>query len=269
MQDMARRRRSNPLALAILTVLYEQPRHPYDVAATLKFRQKHESIKLNYGALYAVIDTLEADGFIEVVEVVREGRRPERTIYGITDAGVREMTDWLAELVSNPQKEFTQFEAALSLLPALPPEEALELLEVRLEAIELGLARYRAGRKVFRDEMGLPRLFALEADYSEALLLAERSYVSDLAAEIRKGELDGIELWRSWYAPGGVYGVLPPDVGTFDQPPPSGAAPKRAAHPDPATEGAATTRPTRAASAARRRNGAAPSDESEDASPSS
>src|SRR6478609_9503027 len=170
---MARRQRSNPLALAILCVLREQPRHPYEVASTLKTRKKHESIKLNYGSLYNVVDGLERDGFIEVVETVREGRRPERTIYGITDKGMREMTDWLADLVATPEKEYTQFEAALSLLPALPPDEAVEL------------PRHRAEERVFREELGLPRLFALEAEYSAALMRAELAYITDLAAEIR------------------------------------------------------------------------------------
>ena len=203
---MSRRQRSNPLALAILTVLYEQPRHPYDVAATLKTRKKHESIKLNYGSLYNVVEALERNGFIEVVEVVREGRRPERTIYGITDAGMAEMTDWLAELVSSPQKEYTQFTAALSLLPALPPEDAAALLDSRVQALDLELARHRSDRLVFQNELGLPRLFALEEEYAEALLVAERSYVADLADEIRKGTLEGIEMWRSWYRSGATYG---------------------------------------------------------------
>jgi DNA-binding PadR family transcriptional regulator len=209
MPDMARRGRSNPLALAILCVLRERPRHPYDVATTLKTRKKHESIKLNYGSLYNVVDALERDGFIEVVETVREGRRPERTIYGITDRGMREMTDWLADLVATPEKEYTQFEAALSLLPALPPDEAADLLEARAGAIEVELARHRAEQRVFQDELGLPRLFALEAEYSAALLRAELEHVTDLAAEIRKGTLDGIDLWNAWYAPGATFGALP------------------------------------------------------------
>ena len=206
---MSRRQRSNPLALAILTVLYEQPRHPYEVAATLKTRKKHESIKLNYGSLYNVVEALERNGFIEVVETVRDGRRPERTIYGITEAGMREMTDWLAELVSNPQKEYTHFEAALSLLPALPPEDAAALLDQRVLAIDVELARHRSERQVFQGHLGLPRLFALENEYGEALLLAERAFVADLSAEITKGSLDGIDLWRTWYEPGAVYGEGP------------------------------------------------------------
>jgi DNA-binding PadR family transcriptional regulator len=206
---MARRQRSNPLALAILCVLREQPRHPYDVAATLKARKKHESIKLNYGSLYNVVDALERDGFIEVVETVREGRRPERTIYGITARGMREMTDWLADLVATPEKEYTQFEAALSLLPALPPDEAADLLDARAEAIEVELARHRAEQRVFQEELGLPRLFALESEYSAALRRAELAHITDLAAEIRKGSLDGIDLWNAWYAPGATFGEVP------------------------------------------------------------
>lgn len=209
MAGMARRRRSNPLALAILATLFEEPRHPYDVAATLKYRHKHESIRLNYGSLYNVVDALEHDGFIEAKETVREGRRPERTIYAITEAGVRELTDWLSELISIPQKEYLQFEAALSLLPALPPEDAASLLEQRVEALDVELARFRAERTVFRDELGLPRLYALEAEYNEALLVAERSFAAELAAEIRTGTLDGIDLWEHWYAAGSESGPLP------------------------------------------------------------
>lgn len=209
MWGMVRRGRSNPLALAILCILHEQPRHPYDVAATLKARKKHESIKLNYGSLYNVVEGLERDGFIEVVEVVREGRRPERTIYGITEDGLREMTDWLAELVATPQKEYTQFEAALSLLPALPPEEAVALLDRRLAELDVELARHRADRHVFQVELGLPRLFALEQEYDEALRQAERAYVAALRDDIDAGRLEGIDVWRAWYQPGATFGELP------------------------------------------------------------
>jgi len=199
MSDMGRRQRSNPLALAILCVLQEQPRHPYDVAATLKQRKKHESIKLNYGSLYHVVEQLERDGYLEVVEVVREGRRPERTVYGITEAGLREMTDWLAELVSTPQPEWPQFEAALSLLPALPPEDVVELLDHRLGELDLTIARHRSEQRLLREELGLPRLFSLEGEYAAAVAVAERAFVADLRAEIAKGSLDGIEHWRAWH----------------------------------------------------------------------
>ena len=201
MRGMVRARRNNPLALAILCVLREQPRHPYDVASTLKLRKKHESIKLNYGSLYNVVEQLERDGYIEVVEVIKDGRRPERTVYGITEAGLLEMTDWLAELVSTPHKEWPHFEAALSLLPALPPEDVVELLDQRLHTLDIELARHRSDRLVFQVDLELPRLFALEHEYSGILLAAERDFVAELRSEIAKGSLDGLDLWEAWHLP--------------------------------------------------------------------
>src|SRR6516225_3677163 len=128
---MATRRRSNPLALAVLMCLYERPMHPYEVAATLRQRHKDESVRLNYGSLYAVVGSLERRGLIEPGETEREGRLPERTIYRITDSGRVEAHDWLAALISTPTKEYPAFEAGLSFLPALPPDETLALLEER------------------------------------------------------------------------------------------------------------------------------------------
>lgn len=219
---MPRRQRSNPLALAILCVLQEGPRHPYDVASTLKLRKKHESIKLNYGSLYNVVEQLERDGFIEVVDVLRQGRRPERTVYGITEAGLREMTDWLAELVATPQPEWPQFEAALSLLPALPPEDVVELLDQRLGELDLALARHRSDQRLLHEELGLPRLFALESEYSAAILAAERAFVAGLRAEITDGTLDGLPHWRAWHAAErGAAWPTPLGPGASDEPTPT------------------------------------------------
>ena len=81
--------RSNPLALAVLVCLYERPMHPYEVAQTLRSRAKQESVRLNYGSLYAVVESLEKKGFVKATGTVREGKRPPRTIYEITDDGAR------------------------------------------------------------------------------------------------------------------------------------------------------------------------------------
>ena len=59
---------SNPLALAVLALLFERPMHPYEMAAIMKQRAKHESIKLRYGSLYTVIEDLTKRGYIEAME---------------------------------------------------------------------------------------------------------------------------------------------------------------------------------------------------------
>src|ERR1700737_4090884 len=98
---------SNPLALAVLALLFERPMHPYEMAATLKERHKEESIKLRYGSLYTVLDALLARGFVVAKEVSREGKRPERTVYALTGAGLDGLRDWMRDLLRHPSKEFT------------------------------------------------------------------------------------------------------------------------------------------------------------------
>ena len=90
---MARPNRSNSLALAVLICLYERPMHPYEVSTTLRQRQKHESVRLNYGSLYAVVASLEKRGMIAAKGTERSGRLPERTVYELTDAGRAEAAE--------------------------------------------------------------------------------------------------------------------------------------------------------------------------------
>ena len=139
-----RRAVSNLLALAVLVTLTERPMHPYEMAATMRSQGKERSIKLNYGSLYTVVNNLARHGLIEAMEAGRAGRRPERTVYRITEAGRKELGDWMAELVAVPVKEYPQFEAALAELPVLPPGRALELLRDRAGALEQAIAEVRA-----------------------------------------------------------------------------------------------------------------------------
>ena len=146
---MPRWSRTNPLALAVLVCLYEKPMHPYEVAQTLRQRAKQESVRLNYGSLYAVVEVLEKKGFIKATGTVQEGKRPQRTVYEITDDGAREMDDWMTELIGVPAKEYPAFMAGLSFIPSLDPDDALVALRCTGRR-----AQREAGRPSWRHEGG-------------------------------------------------------------------------------------------------------------------
>lgn len=200
---MGKRKVSNPLALAALCLLTEKPMHPYEISSTLRERAKEESIKLNYGSLYSVMDALTRHGLVEVLETVREGKRPERTIYAITEAGRVEVVDWESELLSVPVKEYTQFEAALSLMPALPPDEVVRLLETRRIRLSTEVATLDAVMAEMANE-GMPELFAIEADYLRELRRTELAFVERLIRRINDDELGGVVIWRSAHEHGGL-----------------------------------------------------------------
>jgi DNA-binding PadR family transcriptional regulator len=185
---------SNPLALAVLALLFERPMHPYEMGVILRQRHKEESIKLRYGSLYTVIDLLLRRGFIAARETERDGKRPERTVYEITAAGRDELHSWMTDLIAAPVKEYPQFEAALCLLPVLPPDEALVLLRQRLERIDQSVAAHGAQIEE-ASRINLPPLFLVETEYRLAQLKAEQHFVADLVRRIEKG-WGPLELWR-------------------------------------------------------------------------
>jgi len=192
---MAKRRVTNLLALAVLACCAERPMHPYEISTTLRTRGKEQSIKLNFGSLYSVVESLAKHGLIEAQQTVREGRRPERTIYAITPAGRAEMEDWLAELLSTPTKEYTSLEAALSLAAGLAPDEVARLLTARAARLRMELGSVESGL-AYTEEMGLPELFVIEEQYRRAIMQAELAFVTDLADRITRDTLGGVTWWR-------------------------------------------------------------------------
>ncbi len=200
---MAKRRKiSNLLALSLLTLLTERPMYPYEMAATLRHRGKDQSIKINWGSLYTVVQNLEKHGFIETVEVAREGRQPERTTYRITDAGRAELTDWLRELISEPEREYTKFEAALAECAVLSPRELTGLLRQRLEHLEATTAEHQAMLESLKNT--LPPLFLIESEYHLALRRAETEWVRELLKDFTDGTFPGLKDWQHFHDTGEV-----------------------------------------------------------------
>ena len=196
----SKRKVSNPLALAVMALLYERPMHPYEMVTLMRERGKHETVRLRYSSLYSVVSALEREELIVARETVREGRRPERTIYGITDAGREEFLTWLRELVREPVKEYTQFAAGLSFLAGLPPEEAIALLRERVGRLEEETREMRSQLDSAMEQYNLPRLFLVESEHELMLREAELEWVRDLVGDIEAGELGSLAEWRSLHS---------------------------------------------------------------------
>jgi DNA-binding PadR family transcriptional regulator len=189
-----RKHPSNPLALAVLALLFERPMHPYEMGVILRQRHKEESIKLRYGSLYTVIDLLLRRGFIAARETARDGKRPERTVYELTASGRDELQAWMTDLIAEPVKDYPQFEAALCLLPVLPPDQALVLLRQRLARLHAKIGEIEALHSA-PQLANFPPLFLIETEYRLALLKAEQHFVADVVKRIESG-WGPLELWR-------------------------------------------------------------------------
>src|SRR2546428_4381484 len=177
-----------PLALAVMNLLLENPMHAYEMKSKMKERGHDQVIKLKGGSIYDTVERLEGGGFIEAQETSREGRRPERTVYAITEIGRHEITAWLRELLAEPVNEYPQFGGALAFFAALEKDDVVRLLKLRAAQLDGQVAGSEKQLKTFM-EMGLPRLFLVEGEYAEAMKRAELEWVRNLVHDIEDGKL--------------------------------------------------------------------------------
>jgi DNA-binding PadR family transcriptional regulator len=177
-----------PLALGVLELLLERPVHPYEMHQIIRDRHMDHVIKLRAGSLYHTVERLHRLQLIEPVETARAGRRPERTVYAITDRGRDMFAARLRDLIQRPEKEYPVFGAATEMLHTLDPVEAATLLERRIVALEAIVA---AHDQVIASlgKTGLERAVLLEIEYTQALHRAELAWIRGIVEDIRGGAL--------------------------------------------------------------------------------
>jgi DNA-binding PadR family transcriptional regulator len=174
------------VALSVLSLLAERPMHPYEMKILMRERGHDRHVRLKGGSLYDTVERLQRLGFIEAGETNREGRRPERTVYSLTEAGRDELKTWLREMLSQPVADYPQFGAALAFISALEPEEWIPLLTRRAVALEADIA---ATEVLLGAVTHVPRIFLIEEEYGIAMRAAELEWVRDTIAEMKSGKL--------------------------------------------------------------------------------
>jgi DNA-binding PadR family transcriptional regulator len=173
--------------LAVLATLRESPMHPYQMQRLLKHRHKDEILALRHGSLYHAIGRLERAGLIEQVATSRNGRRPERTTYRLTPAGREVLLATLQKIVATPRRESSEFMAAMSFLVHLTPHESLPFLKQRCRLLQEEIERQQATLREAGHFVG--RINLIESEYLLAMLIAEREWVTRVAADVEDGTL--------------------------------------------------------------------------------
>jgi DNA-binding PadR family transcriptional regulator len=179
-----------PVALSVLNLLNERPMHPYEMRSLMRERGHDRAFRIRESSVYDTVSRLADRGFIEPVEVNREGRRPERTVYAITEAGRDELLVWLRELTSEPAADYPAFAAPLMFIYALGRDGAIGALRQRAALLEAEISRSDAFRRAVGAEISdFPRIFGIEEEYAQAMRKAELTWVRATVAELRDGTL--------------------------------------------------------------------------------
>jgi DNA-binding PadR family transcriptional regulator len=156
----------------------------------MRERGHDRAFPIKESSVYDTVARLADRGYAEPVEVGRQGRRPERTVYAITDAGRDELLVWLRELISEPVGKYPDLAAPLMFIYALGRDGAISALTERAARLEGEISASDAIRRAVASEVtDFPRIFGIEEEYAQAMRRAELTWVRRIASELRDGSL--------------------------------------------------------------------------------
>lgn len=175
------------VSLTVLALLMTGPRHTYEMHRLMVDTHKDFVTGLPR-SMYHAVARLEKAGLIRPVETSREGSRPERTVYALSDAGRVAVKERVRRLLECPDPDTALFEAALSFMGCLEPAEATAALRARKAELEAAVERIDGSLRSTK-ETGLPRLLTVEVEYHRSRLTAEITFVDELVGDLDQGRL--------------------------------------------------------------------------------
>src|ERR1700756_859359 len=177
-----------PVALCVLSLLNERAMHPYEMRSLMRERRHDRAFRIRESSVYDTVARLADRGFIESVEVNREGRRPERTVYAITEAGRDELLVWLWDLAAEPSAEYPAFAAPLMFIYSLGKDRAIAALQQRAARLEAEISSSDAFRRAMMADLpDFPRIFGIEDEYAQAMRQAALAWAGSTFAQLRDG----------------------------------------------------------------------------------
>lgn len=177
-----------PLGISALSLLVEEPMHPYEMYQLLMARHEDRLVKVRPGTLYHAVGRLEERGLVETAGTDREGNRPERTTYRITPAGREALTARLQDMLAEPVNEYPSFPLAVAEAYNLPAALVVELLGRRLALLQEQLEFLQRGEAAVLKK-DVARKYWIDLEYQQTMLRSEMGWIRSLQDQLRSGEL--------------------------------------------------------------------------------
>ncbi|HET6287175.1 MAG TPA: PadR family transcriptional regulator [Amycolatopsis sp.] len=178
-----------PLAMAVLELLHERPMHPYEMAQLMKERYVSTRVKVKAGSLYHAVDRLAENGFVEIVETQRDGKRPERTVYAMTEAGRDEFVDRAQDMLATPAEEYPEYLSALAAIDELGRETTITQLRHRVLRLQAAIASDQVVLENLAEEHKLPQIYWLDWSYATARRAFELEWTRKLIEDLESGRI--------------------------------------------------------------------------------
>jgi DNA-binding PadR family transcriptional regulator len=178
----------SPVAISALALLNEREMHPYEMYQLLLARHEDRIIRVTPGSLYRTVDRLTDAGYATATGTGREGNRPERTTYGITDSGRRALVERIREILRAPINEFPSFALALSEAHNTTATAVCEDLRAHLAVLEQEVADIDCLVDQAKAKQ-VAEAYWITAGYIRHMTVAQQDWIRGFVTRLEKGDL--------------------------------------------------------------------------------
>jgi len=177
------------IRLFILSSFAEHgPMHGHRLRLTAEHNRVHLWTDITVGAVYGAMKRLAGEGLLREAGREREGNRPTRQLYEITEEGRHALAALQRAGLSEVEFKFDPFDLALTRMDPDTLDTLPSVLAERLDNVRARLTEIRRINEEAREYIGLAKQWALrhfeyrleaEVAYLAALLTAAPDVVSD------------------------------------------------------------------------------------------
>lgn len=166
--------------LFILGLAMHGETHGYEIKETAKRWGVERWAKFGFGSIYHALAKLEEEKLLEEVGTAQEGNRPPRYVYRLTEAGCEAFFQILRETCLTPETESREIDMALAFIHYLPPNERVELLTRRLEALQPRFDSLTKSAALLLEDKELAPWVAHGVRHSLGRVTFERQWMQDV-----------------------------------------------------------------------------------------
>jgi len=173
--------------LVILGLLRERPLYGYEIKSIIEDHMG-DWTNIAFGSIYFALGKLADEGYIEKAATEKEGGRPSRSVYRITDEGQGEFERLLREVWNTIDRQYYPFDIGLFFMSVLSKQEIITSLRSRVDQLEAVLQYLDQHQSESMAQDQVPPLANAIFDHTRVHTGAELSWTRDLLESVEAGE---------------------------------------------------------------------------------
>jgi DNA-binding PadR family transcriptional regulator len=171
--------------LVVLGLLQEHPRYGYEIKMIIDHVMSHV-IDISSGSLYYGLKKLEERGYVEESSVEKVGRRPERSVYQITEEGRTYFREELPRVIFPQARPFFPIDLALYFFDFVPKGEQVRRLKMRIEYMRLAMEYIDEIEKRFREVAPPSHLYIVL--HLRSYIQTEQAFIEQILSDMASGK---------------------------------------------------------------------------------